>query len=344
MKNIFCAIFLSIIILPFEPAMAQGGMNDFFIDESAAALEDSRKLIRGYIAPFMKGFGIGITNGWYNTAKPHNTLGFDFTATVNAVYIPDKDAVYNIADLDLQRVELVSVNNDPSATSAPTVFGPDVDVKYQYTASDNSSKVFTGPPGLGLKDRSILGNVVPVPMAQVGIGIIKNTDIKLRYIPTIEGDDYSFNLFGIGIMHDVKQHIPGIKLLPFDLSIFAGYTDLDFELDLSEDPSTEGQRATFSTHAFTVQGLISKKIAMLTVYGGLGFNKVNSELNILGEYDFNKDGNIDETDPLKEMLFSTGGPRATVGARLQLLVLTFHADYTMQEYNVLTIGVGLTLR
>lgn len=344
MKKLAYGFSVSIILSSFMPALAQSSMEDLFVDESEAALEDSRKLVKGYIAPLMKGLGLGMANGWYNTAKPHKTLGFDITVTVNGAYIPDKDAFYNIEELELERVELVSVDNDLTATSAPTVFGPDVEVMYRYTAQDNiASRTFQGPSGMGLENETF-GNVIPVPMAQIGIGLIKNTDIKIRWIPDIQQDDFKFNYFGIGVMHDVKQHIPGLKELPFDFSAFAGYTNLDFELDLSEDASTEGQKATLNSNALTIQGLISKKLALLTVYGGLGFNYVNSELNILGEYDVNNDGFVDITDPIKEMGVPAGGPRATVGARLKLLVLTFHADYTVQEYDVLTVGVGLNVR
>lgn len=343
-KSLFKAAIITAFIFSYQPGMAQGGLGELFVDESEAALADSRKLVRGYISPLMKGLGLGMANGWYNTAKPHKTFGFDFTVTVNGAFIPDKDAFYNIPELELERVELVSVDKDPRATSAPTVFGPNVDVMYRYTAQGNTSRTFQGPTGMGLEEGT-LGNVIPVPMAQIGIGFVKNTDIKIRWVPDIQQDDFKFNYFGVGVMHDVKQHIPGLKDFPFDFSVFAGYTNLDFELDLSTGTSsTEGQKATLNSNALTVQGLISKKLAMITVYGGLGFNNVTSELNVLGEYDVNNDGFVDITDPIRELGVPAGGPRATIGARLKLLVLTLHADYTLQEYNVLSAGVGINVR
>src|SRR5690606_10037309 len=142
-----------------------------------------------------------------------------------------------------------------------TVFGPDYTPRFSYTDQvTNETFEFDGPPGLALEEETGVTSFVPVPMIQLGIGIVKNTDLKIRLIPTQETDDFSFKMFGIGVMHDVKQYIPGIKMLPFDLSVFVGYTDLDFELDLSDgSAASEGNVGTFDASALTIQGLISKK-------------------------------------------------------------------------------------
>ena len=348
MKRIFICLFFGATCLATIPSFAQGDIDDFFVAEGETAFSDSRKLVEGYISPLMKGFGFGMANGWYTTAKPHKFFGFDVTATVNAAYVPDKDMLYDVSALNLERFSLAQ---GYEGDRVPTIFGPDFNPRYTYTIDDPitgqpvSTESFEGPPGLNLKEETGVASFVPVPMVQIGLGLIKNTDLKIRFIPEQENDDFSFKMFGVGLMHDVKQYIPGIKALPFDLSVFVGYTKLDFTLYLSDgSPGTEDQIGSFGASAFTMQGLISKKFSVLTVYGGLGFNRVRSELNMLGEYDVDGDGDTDITDPITDMAFPAGGPRATVGARLQLLVLTLHADYTLQEYNTLTVGVGLTVR
>ncbi len=60
-------------------------------------------------------------------------------------------------------------------------------------------------------------NGVLAPTAQLSLGIYKNTDLKVRYLPEISSNDTKIKAFGVGVMHDVKQHIPGIGILPFDL-------------------------------------------------------------------------------------------------------------------------------
>lgn len=305
-----------------------------------SGLSDANKLIKGYVDPFMKGVGSGLGGGWYNTAKTHQSLGFDITATVNLAYVPDKDMFYNINE-SLENTQLVD-------ESAPTVFGPDEAPTYRFTYTDETTGLevtedFEGPPGTGIKDE--LGfNAAPVPMAQIGIGIIKNTDIKIRWTPEMSiGDNGKFKLMGFGVMHDVKQHIPGLKSLPFDLSAFIGFTDISTTVDLDDDTSVDN-KGVFDVNTWTFQGIISKKFSILTVYGGLGFNKVKSKLKMVGEYAVGSGSDADTVKDPVNLAFKNGGARATAGMRLKLAILTLHADYTVQEYDVLTLGFGFSFR
>src|SRR5688500_2603343 len=97
--------------------------------------------------------------------------------------------------------------------------------------------------------------------------------------------------------------------------------------------------------ATTVQGVISKKFSVITFYGGLGYNIANSNLAMKGSYDINDDGVIgaNESDPL-DLKFSASGFRTTAGFRLKLAVITLHADYTLQKYKALTVGLGISVR
>lgn len=325
---------------------------DDFDELLETGIEDATKLIEGYVNPFMKGFGTGLGSGWYNTAKAHKSLGFDITANVSLAYIPDDDLFYNTLSLGLsENTRLIN----PADGRAPTMFGPDITVEYEYDPDPNgpmsSPQVITGPSGLGIEDE-VGFNAVPVVMPQIGIGIVKNTDLKVRWLPEITiGDNGKLNLFGLGVLHDVKQHIPGMKNLPFDLSAFLGFTKVGTDIDLANgamDPNGEPleQRGEFKINTWTFQALISKKFSVLTLYGGLGFNKVKSELNMVGKYDINDDGDFEdsyEVNPLA-LDFKAGGPRLTAGMRLKLAILTLHADYTLQEYKTLTVGVGFSVR
>jgi hypothetical protein len=184
-------------------------------------------------------------------------------------------------------------------------------------------------------------------MVQLGFGLPKGFDLKLRFFPSTKiGDNGTVQLFGIGVMHDVKQYIPGIKLAPFDLSAFVGYTHL--KLDYGLDTAHPDQHGVYEVNATTIQGLISKKFSVLTVYGGLGYNIAKSSIALNGKYDINGDGvygdkSLGEVDPLNSK-FAASGPRMTAGFRLKLAVLTLHADYTLQKYNALTVGIGISVR
>ncbi|MCW5910052.1 MAG: hypothetical protein KIT62_03200 [Cyclobacteriaceae bacterium] len=318
---------------------AQDGLNDLI----KGSLSDANKLVEGYTTPALKAFGYGLNQGWYNTAKPHKTLGVDLTISVSAVSIPNSDLFYKVDNSQFNDLQLVSVGGVPVSNNGtgdvPTIFGPDVTPVYRVPSTNTE---FEGPGGIDLK-KEIGIQSMPVPIANLGIGLPKGFDLKFRFVPTLQlGDDAEFNLFGVGVMHDVKQYIPGIKNLPFDLSGFVGYTKMKMNVDLDVQ-SGNNQRATFESSATTVQGLISKKISVLTFYGGVGYNIANTKIAMLGDYDIDEDGYTDVTDPIS-LKADANGLRTTVGMRLKLAVITFHGDYTVQKYNTLTVGFGINVR
>lgn len=314
---------------------------DKLIRESAA---DGEKLVGGYIGPAMKSFALGLNSGWYNTAKTHKLIGIDLTITVSAMRIPNKEMFYNVKDLQLESVTL-----DKGATGhpdeAPTIIGPGEAPTYRINRTGDT---FEGPEGLDLKGE-IGKNWVPTPMVHLGIGLPKGTDLKLRFMPKIDlGDDGSANMFGIGVMHDIKQYLPGFKVIPFDLSAFVGYTHLKLQYAyVPDDIMTENPSAEMVMNATTIQGVISKKFSVLTLYGGLGYNIVKSSIGVKGKWDLNDNGtyetNFREINPIN-IDFKTSGPRVTAGFRLKLAVITLHADYTLQKYNALTVGFGINVR
>jgi hypothetical protein len=343
-KSFALAIALPLISIP---AAAQEDFNQFLQND----IEESKILLGEYISPFMKSVSLGLNQGWYNTAKNHKLLGVDLTVTVSAMTIPDDQTLINIKGLGLQSFDVASDN--AYGDFSPTVFGPKGSSSLIYKRRDSQGNViaeepFEGPEGLGMKDE-IGKNFMPVPIAHLGIGLPKNTELKIRFVPSIDlngkGD---FNMWGLGVMHDVKQWIPGIKLLPLDLAGFVGFTKMDlvYRPDPSEDVAGEDQRSELSLSATTIQVLVSKKFSVLTLYGGVGYNIAKSKLALKGTYDINDDGDTDDASEVNpfDFSYSASGPRATAGFRLKLAVLTLHADYSFQKYKALSVGVGISVR
>jgi hypothetical protein len=337
-------LLLSFVLATITSSFAQDDV-DKLLTSSAA---DGEKLLGAYVAPFMKSVSAGLNQGWYNTAKAHKIVGIDITITANAMTIPNKELSYNVNDLKLENITLVNDNaKNPDYPNVPTIFGKEGTPTYSFNdPNTGTSKEFQGPGGLDLK-KNVGFNKIPVPMAQIGIGLPKGTDLKLRITPSIDlGNDAHMKMFGFGVMHDIKQWIPGLKLLPFDLSGFVGYTRLNIDSKFDAGVNGENQRGVFQINSTTIQGLISKKLSVLTVYGGIGYNIAKSKLAVKGTYDFNEDGDtndVREKDPIN-LDYSTSGPRATAGFRLKLAILTLHTDYTIQKYNCLTVGLGLSVR
>lgn len=305
---------------------------------------DAGYLLKEFMSPALKVSDIGLNQGWYNTAGTHKKFGFDVTVSSAFVSVPEADLSFKVDNTKLTDVQLVN----PSNGTVPTYLGSD-QVSPQFRLKSDQSATFTAE-GANIKDNS--AGFAPIPVVQAGIGLPKGNELKIRFLPAIDissmglvKNKTTVTLIGAGLVHDIKQHIPVISQLPFDLSAFVGYSKYTAESELDNGNSANVSR--FETSAFTVQGLISKKFSILTLYGSLGYNFASAKMEIKGVY---KDAGTSSNpktingSEIAPVNISSSGPRATAGFRLKLLIFTLHTDYTLQEYSTITTGFGLSIR
>ncbi len=325
-------------------------------DLMRAGVDDASLLINEYLRPFGNGFGANLNNGWYNTAKTHKFFGFDITLTANAAIAPASAETFDLTILGLQNMRPLNQAN----SIAPTVVGddnagPEVELFLEHLGQDVPFDTLTMPPGIGF-------NYVPSPMIQGSLGFIMNTDIIVRFIPEIKiNDDFgSLRMFGIGVKHDLKQWLPKGDLLPFDLSLMAGFTTFQAQANLEVEPypsadptgaSYDDQEVELEAKSLTVNLLISKKFSILTLFGGIGVESSNVDVKMKGTYPVPI---LDETtqeiviedfiDPVQLSFDGANKLRANLGFKLNLLFLAVHASYTFSNYPVVTAGVGFNIR
>lgn len=326
------------------------------VDFLRAGATDGLKIVEAYIAPWANAFGAGLNGGWYNTAKPHKLGGFDITAGVNIGFVPSSATTFDVGSIGLTTLT--------GSGTASTVAGPDVEGP-SLTASVSGIELasFRTPPGTNWK-------LMPVPTAQVGIGLPMNSELKVRFIPKIAlGDGGSdISLWGVGLVHSVMQYFPGSKLLPFDVSLFGGYTSLQGNVPLELEPLSYDNYSTYSSSSFqdqkmsakvsalNISAIASLNLPVITFYGGLGYSKTSTSIDITGNYPlptFNPAISLTEavyedagvlTDFPSMEIENFSGLRANIGFRLKFAVVTIHADYTKAQYNVVSTGLGISFR
>jgi len=343
MKKITTIIILAI----FSMVSIQNTQAQNFETVVNSGVEDANTYLKNYMNPVATSIGNGLANGWYNTAKPHKTLGFDLTFNINMATIPDAAKTFEFVEAEYENISLA----DPTNTTLPTFVGGETTQELEISGnrelaagqSVSYTENINAPSGI-LGDLDYPGPLaIPTPTIQLGVGVIKSTDLIIRLTPEINAGNFAVRSFGLGVKHDFKQWIPGMKLLPFDLSALVGFNNITTTYQIDEE---KGQFAEFGASATTVQAIISKKLLFFTPYAGLGFNIINSDFAMKGEYEFDGGGETyTVTDPIDIAFDGSGGPRFTVGARLKILwVLALNVDYTFQKYNTLSVGLGLNIR
>ena len=337
MKNI--KRYIAAVLLLLSTSFGLQAQIDFdsFLE---AGITDANKLLEGYLQPAFEGFGYGLASGWYNTAKPHNILGVDLSLTLSMARVPSSAQFFTFRNSDYSNVRY----DGGSSVDIPTMFGPNLGAddlpQLTFLDPDTGDEIIriSAPTGLGIEEDFMPFNAVPVPMAQLGIGLPKGFELKVRFVPeqTFE-DDGSLKLFGLGVMHDIKQWLPGEKILPFDLSGFVGFTSLTAEAFIDQDL---GQTAEFKANSVVVQAVASKKFLFVTAFAGLGYSSYDVGFNMLGTFTTETSSFV---DPIS-LSYKKGGIRTNLGLRLKLLFLTLTGEYAIQEYNTLSIGAGISIR
>ena len=296
-------------------------------------INQAGKLIEAYFTPMTKSFGLGLNNGWYNTAKPHSLGGFDLTITLNTVIIPNSAKTFNIQDAGGN----IFVSNE---TEASTIFGNNDGTEMTYYPGGNGGMInpqfgfiggeFNMPGGFNT-------SIVPIPIIQAGVGLVKKTDLSVRYMPMLNiGNNINVNVFGIGLRHDLLQWIPIVgDAFPMSLALQGGYTNLNTEVKVS------GQKTSLNTKATTINLIASRKILMVTGYAGIGYNSTSTTFTSDAKFDL---GGLEFDEKLSIDFESNNKFRANLGVRFNITLLTIQADYTIAEYPTATLGLGVSLR
>lgn len=321
-------LFISILLLGFQ-------------SKSQVIEADAVNFLEAYFSPIGESFGAGLNNGWYNTAKPHKLGGFDITLTINLVSVPNE-----IQHFDPNTIPNFSSLNNEIPVLSPTILGGDEGATITYNNPNSSSLVFTMPDQEMLKI-----NLIPVPMINAGIGLIKETEIDFRYFPNYNFDigfvgKGSVGLWGIGAKHDLLQWIPVVgDAIPISLSVQAGHTQFNTSFSVVDPNSSLNQDVSLDINATTINLIASKKLLMITAYAGIGYN--SSVTKFSSESSFNVGTSINPATmnvPLEIKFESQNEIRTNIGLRFNLAVIALQANHTFSKYPVTTIGAGISLR
>ncbi len=325
----------------------------------AGSKADANKYFSNYIQPFGEGEIYNLARGWYSTARAHKLLGLDFSINIQAAAIPIEKQNFTFNNSDYTTFKL---SGGASSASLPTFMGSTTSQQINVSSNVNGQTVstsFTAPKGVGddfKKNISFLPVSVPLPIAQIGIGLFKHTDLKVRYFPKTNFNNVAIGVFGLGVQHEFSNYLPFIKKVPFlHLSALAAYN----KISASYNPSISGTSVSasdaninYDISAFTLQGIASVKLAFLEIYTAIGYSNGKSTINLKGNYavsyntGFPPPNNVVSTnvvDPIS-LSYTGGGMSNTWGVRFNLLIFKVYADYTFAKYNGVGVGIALALR
>lgn len=358
-------------------------------------VSDLTQFSENYINPGMKGLLYGMNGSWYTTAKTHNKFGVDVTIAGNFAFGSDADKSFNFNSNNYNYTTIPS-----GQTNVPTLISENnnetilrVEIPLALPSGDfpfngNIINIEEGttvplvmdgiefPGGIG---SDLPMGALPSPMIQVGVGLPTSTDLKIRYAPKVQTDDFSGDLIGLGLQHNISQYFSklGESTLPLNVSVLGAFTTMNLSYNMVDEDFDDpidyrNANAEFKLNAWTVQAIGSLDFKLVSVYAGIGYNSGITNLKLNGDFDLKYEIDSSQTVevqpgvdlPLIDVLelsgmvninannevvvtvqdpidseFEANGMRTTIGARLNLGFFKIFADYTFQEYNTASAGI-----
>ncbi|MAD49971.1 MAG: hypothetical protein P8I29_02685 [Flavobacteriales bacterium] len=290
-------------------------------------IQDASNFLGAYFSPFSESIGAGLNRGWYNTAKPHKLAGFDVSLSINLITVSDELSSFDANSLD---------NFSSSSSSTPTLLGSGEGATISYQGNE-----FVMP------NQNINLKTIPIPTLNAGVGLIKGTEVNLRYIPSYNYDigfvgKGSIELYGFGLKHDILQWLPLNKLLPFDLSFQGAFSQ--FNTSFEVESQSIRQDVSLDIRATTFNLILSKKFSVVSAYASVGQNTVNSTFTGNTNFKLGSSSTLDFDLPLNIELPKSSEMQASAGVRFQFAIFTLYANQTFSSYPVTSAGIGLSFR
>lgn len=332
--KVLCALFLLTVA---QKANAQQDVGDLFVGGPA----DATKLINAYFDPLYKGLGLGLTDGWSNTAQSKGFLKFDVRVSASGAFVPQSGRSYDVNTLGLSNIKPAL----GASSIGPTAFGDDHEGGKMEVYTSNgipTGKFFNLPQGVGF-------HVVPSAQIQATLGLPKNIDVTLRAMPKIKlGDDLgSLSMIGFGAKIELLPLFMGStteKLIPVDIAIAGGFTQYKYSLDLNIDNvANSDQHIEAKFNGVNFDAIVSKKILFFTPFASIGYQTSNTNLKALGTYKFATSATTSATyvDPISVKQTDIDGVRGSLGFQLKFGFFKFYGSYTQAKYSTVNAGIGL---
>ncbi len=313
---------------------------------------EANLLISDYASPFLETFGNNLNNGWYSTADPLKLGRFTITIGATASFVPKDKQTFIINPADYPHIR--TTGNLP--ITAPTVFGEETATTDLFAYYNNGTTTIQTP--IGLEGTGL--TISPLPVVQLSVGLIKGTEVMLRIFPKLETGDYKAGYFGMGIKHNIKQWIPVLKDKAFDLSFIGAFASANLDMIGNNfltaetgvnNPSGQifdNQEINFSSSAWNMNVVISKKLSLLTVFGGIRLSHYKTTLDLKGNYPIttlNNAGNTIITNLVDPIQLEGKGTKFGIngGLRIKLGFLAIFAEGSLVPGGYTSATAGLNL-
>ncbi len=298
-----------------------------------SGVQDAQRFAQGYFNPAMQ-LGIhNLSGGWYNSGKSKKTLAFEVSLIGNVSTWSEKQESFLLNTASYSNLKFADGTEEKYVS---TVLGD------ASTSAYVEESIGEGLPNLrtdfslpvGLRSEGI--QFLPSAFLQASIGLIKGIEIKGRFLPSVSSNDLSVSMLGGGVQFDISEILPLDRVLPLGISFLLGYTQLDANYQIESNQSIESQIISRNMSL-----IVSTRLPIFNLYGGVGLISGSGDLNLLGTYQIASGINFVDPIALQSEVSDIG---VTLGAKLKLGFFRLNVDHSFSEFNTTRAGINIGLR
>ncbi len=301
-------------------------------------IENAQRFSEDYFAPAGESLINNMSNGWYTTAQVKKLWHFEVGIVGNLSFVRDDKQSFLLRTAEYTNLSFRDGSfSQFTATALGTNSG---DLSVVINEGQASELEVVLPQGIGNSEI----NSLPGGFIQGSMGLIKSTEIKLRFLPRIKAvEDAEIQLYGVAFQHEFTDWVFPAKRWPVRVSALLGYTNVKGFYDLNTTTGIPGadQEVRLNSNSWLLTGIASTKFPVFNFYGGLGYYFGSNDADLLGTYQIQNGPFASDivTDPIS-VKTKTNGVKATIGARVQYGIFKANMDYTLQNFSNLSLGLA----
>tara|TARA_B100000795_G_scaffold264022_1_gene243958 strand:- start:13085 stop:14110 length:1026 start_codon:yes stop_codon:yes gene_type:complete len=265
--------------------IATMGQNTYIADVEDF-LVDMLVISNKYVSPAAEAAVYQSTGSWYSSAKSLDLFEVDVSLHVNALPISNDQKSFTVRDTDFISLKI----RDATSAEVPTALGDDTDVFYDFLLNGEAYELQTFE---GAKQQ-----VFYYPYLQGSIGLWKQTELTLQYVPEVKIDASGYKTFGGAIKHNLSQYWLGsdtdntavqvavqIAYSLFDSKIF--FDDFEISATDPEQPALAVINSlAVDADAVTLQFIASKRYRKFEFVGAFAMSANQFDYTMGGQGDF----------------------------------------------------------
>ena len=239
-------------------------------------LTDLLFITRGYIQPAAEASLFQSSTGWVDRAAVLPRGEYRIAAHANALFIPQGEQSYVVRNDQLRNARL----RDTDVAVIPTALGGDTNqfLDFEILGEQFELQAFEG----------VKIDVLPHVYLQGAVGLGYNSQLTLRYAPSVPFGKSSYGILGAGLQHEFTSYLGD---LPFRVSGAISYAtfNLDLQFDAFTFESTTTGFTIFSADAavidassWTYQLAVSKQLGRHNVWGAMVYTHGQIEYSLDG--------------------------------------------------------------